>query len=92
MIRELTSDISEASSKECVFRLVSFHREFGGSCIAKGFLIKISDKRGYFWSVNVRHLIEKLNLDMRSKVSNAPHPQLILLRKMIEDEERLIAE
>ena len=92
LIRELTSDISEASSKECVFRLVSMLREIGGSCIAKGFLIKISDKRGYFWSVNVRHLIEKLNLDMRSKVSNAPHPQLILLRKMIEDEERLKAE
>jgi hypothetical protein len=92
LIRELTSDISEASSKECVFRLVSMLREIGGSCIAKGFLIKISDKRGYFWSVNVRRLIEKLNLDMRSKVSNAPHPQLILLRKTIEDEERMKAE
>jgi tetratricopeptide (TPR) repeat protein len=41
LIRELTSDISEASSKECVFRLVSMLREIGGSCIAKGFLIKI---------------------------------------------------
>ena len=92
LIRELTNDISEASSKECVFRLVSMLREIGGSCIAKGFLIKISDKRGYFWSVNVRRLIEKLNLDMRSKVSNAPHPQLILLRKMIDDEERMKAE
>ena len=59
---------------------------------AKGVLSKVSDKRGFIWTVNVRPLVKKLKFDMKSNLSNAPHPELILFRKMIEDEERLKAE
>ena len=92
LIRELKNDVSESSSEVCVLRLVSLLREIGGYEDAKGVLTKVSDKRGFIWTVNVRPLVKKLKFDMKSNLSNAPHPELILFRKMIEDEERLKAE
>ena len=89
LIRELKNDVSESSSEVCVLRLVSLLREIGGYEDAKGVLTKVSDKRGFIWTVNVRPLVKKLKFDMKSNLSNAPHPELILFRKMIEDEERL---